>query len=385
MAPQAQSQSSTEQGGFYQATIGGVSVTANTGIWYHDAGVGSILQVRESDAIVGIPSLTGTSVGNINPRVVTGGESEHYVFSSTLSGSGAHPDFIAMFRADRGGPLDLVIRRGDLATGPNEFSTDFKKPTDTVDKFTRRRHGRFKQFDSESISPDGTQIAFRATLFPDSPSVTSANDTGIWKVDAANQLELVARESHQAPGFAEGICFDRFDDVLIDDDGWVWFRGWLRHDPALGIDSSNDCGIWTNDDGFFRWMAHEGQLAPNTDGGIVLQVNSFSHLGGGLASVLTLSVGTGDVLYSNNYCIVSGFDGPTGLMEINLREGDRLDAGRPALDRFATFFLDSQYNAFGGSGGLCTPVQGSIDRLAFRTDFTGGTAILVRALSDTGP
>ena len=200
------------------------------------------------------------------------------------------------------------------------------------------------------------------------------------------EIDLVAREGHQAPGFEEGVCFDRFDNILIDNDGWVWFRAWLRHDALLGIDSSNDCGIWTNDEGFMRWMAHEGALAPNTDGGIVLKIDSFAHLDGGLAATLTLSVGTGDVLFPNNLYVVSGSDGLTGLMEINLREGDFFDAGRPVLDKFTLFSMDHPHNPYGGSGGLCTPVQGSIDRLVFKASFTGGgNGVFVRALSDTGP
>ena len=217
-------------------------------------------------------------------------------------------------------------------------------------------------------------------------AVTNVHNSGVWKVNAANELDLVAREGHQAPGFAEGVCFDRFDNILIDNDGWVWFRAYLKHDSILGIDSSNDCGIWTNDDGFMRWMAHEGQLAPNTDGGLVLRITSFSHLDGGLAATLVLSPGTGDTLFANNVCLVSGFDGITGLMEINLREGDLLDLGNTALDKFTIFTMDEPFNAVGGSGGFCTPVQGSIDRVAVKTRFTSNSnGVLIRALSDTGP
>jgi len=385
--PQAMSQASTKDAVFYpahlQIGVGGVGVSGDTGIWYMDANGGGAVRVVTEGSAAPIPGL---SYGNVFSRVVTGGESEDYAYAALVSGPGVTGlNNEAMFRSTIGGSPELAVREADTAKGPNEFSSNWKKSFEIDDKLARRDTGRFQSFLAEALSPNGEQLAYHARLKLDGATTTLTN-SGIWKVDAMGEHDLVVREGHQAPGFVEGVCFDRFDDILIDDDGWVTFRAWLRHDTMFGIDSSNDGGIWTNQDGFFRWVAHEGQLAPNTDGGIVLNINSFSHFRGGMAAALTLSVGTGDVLFNNNFCMVSGFDGITGLMEINLREGDQLDNGNPTLNKFTTFSMDIPYNPYGGSGGLCTPVQGGIDRMAFKASFTGNSnAVLVRPLSDVGP
>lgn len=389
--PQAQSQSSTDDTIFFPAFLlrgmGGIDVSNDSGIWHYDLLTATTVKVvGEGDPIVGIPDLAGLDYGHVVSRVVTGGDTQHFVYTALLSGAGITGlTNEALFRSDFGDTPELVVREGTAAPGPNDNSSQFLKSFSVEEKLARRHNGIFQSFTAEAVSPDGSELAFISRL-KSQPYVDSKRDTGVWHVDAANEIKLVAREGHQAAGLAEGICFSRFDDILVDNDGWVSFRAWLRHDVALGIDSSNDGGIWTNDGGFLRWIAHEGQLAPNTDGGIVRHIPTFSQLDTGMASVLTLSPGSGDVLLSNNNCLVSGFNGLTGLMEINLREGDRFDNGNPELDWFTLFLMDHPFNPLGGSGGLLTSVQGSIDRVAFKAAFTHNSdAVLIRELSNTGP
>ena len=388
---QAVSQRDGLEYSYYPARLlRGAAVTTrnDTGIWYFDAiaATGSVKMVQEGDPVVDLPGLDH---GSVSQRTVTGGNAR-YVFASMLTGPGvpsaANMGLFSQYAS--GGPASLMARKGGIAPGPDPFwdgNSRWKKAESTLDKITRRDTGRFRVFLGESISPNGQTIAFHASLAR-GDTVTSSNDTGIWFVDSDGFINFVARESHQAPGMPDGVCFSRFEDIVATDDGEVWFRAYLTHDATLGINSSNDCGIWTTDDGFLRWFVHEGELAPNTDGGVVRSINAFSYDGDGIAATLTLVAGSGDVLPNNSRSLTTGFAGLTGLFETNLRKGDLFEETPGIFRTISLVNIVQPFNAANGSGGFSNAVSGEAEQVVLKASFNGnGNGIILRDLSDVGP
>ncbi|MFT5410788.1 MAG: hypothetical protein ACI8XO_001884 [Verrucomicrobiales bacterium] len=390
----AVSQSASTNYVIYPARLvtGGASTatTSNdTGIWFFDAdaAAGSDLMVRESQSVDAIPSLT---YGNISQRAVTGGSNQAYVFTSRLLGPGVISTNNQAVFADvvSTNSPELLLRKGDIASGPepsSDANSQWKKATSTLDKITRRDTGRYRTFLGESTSPNGENIAIHASLVIGG-AVNSANDTGIWLIDTARVNNFIARESHQAPGFPEGVCFSRFEDIVATDDGEVWFRAYLAHDSALGINSSNDCGIWSSSEGFLRWFAHEGQLAPNTDAAVVRAINTFSYDEDGFAATLRLVPGSGDALNKNSRLLATGLDSLTGLFQTNIRQGDQFEESPTVFRTISLLNIIDPFNAAGGSGGYSNAVSGVAEQVVLKVSFSGnGNGVILRDLSNVGP
>ena len=368
--------------------IGNATTSNDTGIWFFDADLatGSRLMVREGEPVLSLP---GINYGSITQRTVTGGN-QTYLFSCRLSGAGVLSATNQAVFADSvtSNSPEILLRGGDVAPGPDPNSdahSQWKCATNTADKIMRRDTGRFRTFLAEAISPNGENIAIHASL-ASGGFVNSSNDAGIWAIDTNQIINFIAREGHQAPGFPEGVVFSRFEDIVITDDGGVWFRAYLAHDASLGINSSNDCGIWSTSDGFLRWFIHEGQLAPNTDGALVRRINTFSYDQDGFAATLALVPGTGDALNNNSDVLATGLDSLTGLFQTNIRKGDQFEESPGIFRIFSLMNVVQPFNSAGGSGGYRNAVSGVAEQVVLKTSFTGnGNGVILRNLSDVGP
>lgn len=123
--------------------------------------------------------------------------------------------------------------------------------------------GRFKMFSpltsiSQQFNSDG-EIAIYSGLreIPGHPIA----DWGIWS-NAGSELRLIARYDTQAPGTPPGVRFDRGPHLqALTDLGEVVFVGFL---DGVGVDASNDTGIWVGDHETLRLVVRDGDSVPNS-------------------------------------------------------------------------------------------------------------------------
>ena len=117
-----------------------------------------------------------------------------------------------------GASLDLVVRRGDAAPGAAGTT--------------------FSRFSSSPAINDSGNTAFTARIA--GATVTSSDDTGIWKEGAS--IDLAVREGDVAPGTG-GATFQNIEQFSFNDFGNTAFRGVLT--IGGGVTFDNHTGIWT--------------------------------------------------------------------------------------------------------------------------------------------
>jgi hypothetical protein len=141
------------------------------------------------------------------------------------------------------GTLALVAREGDQAPGTPSGVTyeNLRLP----------------------VLNDAGQTAFSASLTGN--GVDGANNGGIWCGDSGN-LTLVARSGEHAPGTPSGVNFDfaTHTDVVINNAGQTAFNSSLA---GVGVDATNNEGIWLEGSGSLRLVARRGSHAPGTPNG----------------------------------------------------------------------------------------------------------------------
>lgn len=104
-----------------------------------------------------------------------------------------------------------------------------------------------------------------------------SNQVGIWS-EGSGSLGLVARRGNQAPGTPFGVKLAALSHPVLNDVGQSAFRGSLT---GPSTDATNLIGIWSEGSGSLNLVARAGDHAPGTLGGI-----SFlgeRDLGGGFA------------------------------------------------------------------------------------------------------
>ena len=77
----------------------------------------------------------------------------------------------------------------------------------------------------------------------------------------------------QAPGLNEGVYIADLSELLFNSSRDTAFRGFLE---GLGVNSSNDEGIWTGPDGALQVLVRKGQQAAEAEAGTVF--NGFDTL-----------------------------------------------------------------------------------------------------------
>jgi PEP-CTERM motif len=121
---------------------------------------------------------------------------------------------------------------------------------------------QFISIEDPVINAQG-QMAFRAFLKQGLGGVTTGNDVGVWVGGSGASLVLVAREGNHAPGTAAGAVFDFFGTPTLNDGGQVIFAGYLK-DGVGGVTPQNDNGIWAGPTYAPVLIARAGDIAPNT-------------------------------------------------------------------------------------------------------------------------
>jgi len=255
----------------------GVTISNDTVL---TSSAGTVL-AREGSAT----TIASTSYGQLHPRVVASRANEKYAFSAFLETPVFDPDTnTGLFVGTVGGAAPvLVVREGDAAHGVTG--------------------GKMFQFLGESVNSAG-EVAFRASIT--GTAVTAANNDGIWTTaERFGQTPvLVAREGSVAPVARNvvTVAFSRFTTLHIKDDGSVIFFAFLQNATAANVvNSNNDGSIWRWKSGTLTLLAREGDLANNTAGARLLNINGFDcNEMGGIVYDATLVPGVGDTTTATN-------------------------------------------------------------------------------------
>ena len=164
--------------------------------------------------------------------------------------------------------------------------------------------GAFGEFE-HSVLGDGGQVAFEGFLT--GSGVTTETDSGIWlNAGAGAGPRAIAREGVTDPtGVAAGQTFSSFRTTSLNTAGAVAFRATLK---GVGVNNTNEEGIWTTAGGGLTLVAREGTPGPGPGlgGDIVFSTFSGPHVNDAGKIVVAAQVrGTGvngsnsEVLWSN--------------------------------------------------------------------------------------
>jgi hypothetical protein len=155
-----------------------------------------------------------------------------------------------------------------------------------------------------SLNSSG-QVAFGALMRLSVPvGIDTTNDAGIWS-SGSGSLQLLAREGSQAPGVVAGVKFSSFNSPKLADGGHTAFVAGLANDAVLGITPANNSGLWSDANGNLQLVARAGTQAPGMPMGAV-----FSTFTGGRSNVDFALNSSGHAAFINN--VVEGGTSVTG-------------------------------------------------------------------------
>jgi hypothetical protein len=205
----------------FKAKLTGSGVTSSNdeGIWLANNGQLQLVARKGSQA-VGTP--LGANFSRLADLCIA--SNGRVAFSGDLSGTGVTANNNSGIWSDRGGGLQLAVRKGSVAPGPLGGVV-------------------FGGFAGMSFGGNAN-LAIHALLF--GTGITQSNDFGIWRQNPAGVWSLLVREGGQAAGMAGGVVWHNFDLSTpfqtpgINSNGDVVFRGHL-----FGGGNERRSGIWT--------------------------------------------------------------------------------------------------------------------------------------------
>ncbi|MDX2147147.1 MAG: GC-type dockerin domain-anchored protein [Planctomycetota bacterium] len=268
-------------------------------------------------AVPGLPGVTFGPLGNNTPPYFS--DAGTLAFTATLTGSVTQSDNSALFYGSID-TLDVLVREGDAAFAPvdaevfnepssflnlnNSGTLVFQAPlrtragsVDSTNDGTLWRVGTTtdlvaREGSSASGIPsvnygtlttvpriDGAGRVFFSSSLPVGPGgVTSANDNAIW-LGTPGMLGILIREGSAAPGFPAGINFASYESVVsVNTAGQALIQATTTTSTPLGVDSTNNVGLWLGDAEALTLLARRRSQAPGFDAGVVFS-NSFSNFG----------------------------------------------------------------------------------------------------------
>lgn len=322
----------------------GVNAPNDTGVWLGTGNANFELLFREGDPI---PGTSGVSYGEPNDLAIN--NNGQVAFSSYLQGGGA------AILSNVGGPVLPVAIEGEVAPG------------------TAGGEGnQFFLFESPTVNDHG-EIAFHARVR--GSGVYSSDDNGIWSDAGGNGLQLVARSGEAVPGTPDGVEFaiDPLHQLSFNNRGQLAFASRL---DGVGIDRSNDWGIWSGKTGDLKLVARDGEVAP---GAVDDARFSIPHdpLLNELGQIAFEALLTGDGVTDANDGGIWAQD-IHGALRLVVREGDQVDLSEnPQEVDIRTF---SRFDLFNGDFGNYASGEGrpsafnNRGQIAFRAEFTDGTS-----------
>ena len=177
------------------------------------------LVIAAGDAAAGIAGAEFSAFGN--PAI---NESDFVAFEAALvigDGGVTASDNSGIWAANTSGALQLVARTGVAAPGTSALFSTLTAP----------------------VYNSSEAVAFVGALQVASGKATTATDTGVWS-NINGSLALVARQGSQAPGFAKGATFEKFNAIALPDKGGVILLATVNPDSAAGVTAANNQGIW---------------------------------------------------------------------------------------------------------------------------------------------
>lgn len=106
----------------------------------------------------------------------------------------------------------------------------------------------------------GGFTAFKGTLLPGVAGVATSNAAGMWRVDAADTAERLARKTFAPPGLPNDV-FVSFGDPILNDGGRVAFLGTMK--AGLGTTTAaNSTAIFSDATGALGPVLRKGDPAP---------------------------------------------------------------------------------------------------------------------------
>ncbi len=316
--PQINTHGHTAYRGILRSGINGITTANNQGLW-----LGNTLLARENDQAPGTP--TGAVFSFFTDPVLNNNNQIAFVGTLLRDQGGVYVDNdLGIWRNNT-----LIAREGNPA--PDTFGTP-----------------QFLEFSSPKINNHG-QVAYWASLRYGGSQNT--NDSGIWLDNT-----IIVREGDAAQGTPQAN-FSRFHDPVLNDNGLVAYKAFLRHSTG-DTTSSNDSGIWRNNQLIARKGFQAGDVSTAATFAYVSDPVLNNH--GQLAYQGFLNTGLNGVTQSNDGGLwISGLYGDHVLVA---REGDRLSGQKVKnLVVHEGSHSDGHGNAFNDYG-----------QLAYKARFIGG-------------
>lgn len=319
------------------------------GIWTNRSGALALV-VRDGQQAPGTPSgVNFSSLGSSRPQLNDAGQ---IAFHAYLNGNGVDGTNWDGIWSEGSGGLALVARAGDHAPG-TPSGVNFDRPTPFG-------------LGLNSLNNAG-HVAFQSYL--SGSGIDATNNEGIWS-NRTGSLALVARAGDHAPGTPNGVNFGpsaAFPDVVfalhgLNEAGEAGFSAFLA---GMGVDVTNDEGVWIERSGSLTLVALEGDAAPGTPNGVKFGsaiADGFMLQGiptlndAGQTAFLASVVGAG--VTSTNDSGIWASD-RAGILRLVARNGDPLEVA-PG---------DSRTLAWLDLGGL-----NNLGQVAFLAHFTDGSS-----------
>ena len=287
-----------------RGTVPDVLSINDSGIWMGTPGALEMV-VRENDPAPGLSAglpLSQRAFFDLFDDKIYINDAGHLAFWAELRGTEVVPnvDDYAIF-AGPADALELVMRRNDPVPGSTDVLFSFPRPNSLV-------------------LGGGGHVAFENLVR--GAGVSPDNDDALW-FGTPGEIALLAREGDHAPGTEDGVTFARFDGRPVTNDWGVAFQATLG---GPGITAANGDGIWGLDPaGQLRLVARTGQnlnvgsgefktiselFFMDQSGGEDGLGSSFNDLGQ-LIFNATFTDGSFDVFVSDllTYALTADFDG----------------------------------------------------------------------------
>jgi hypothetical protein len=284
----------------YRQTVAGPGVTAsNDAVIFYGTNAGDLSPLlREGDAAPGAPA--GATVNSISSWL---GRGDHVFVRGTMvvgqGGVTAENDSTSWI-TDANGDLQIAFREGDAVLGAIPGAT-------------------LSSTDEWSFIDDGRALTNGANIV--GPGITAANDRVVLLGALGAPISVVAREGDAAPGIPGALFGNSFGEARIGNDGTILLQNQVT---GAGVNADNDTALFIGTPGNFKLVAREGHQAPGFAPGVTLGGWSNSAFTVNNTGEMVLLAGMSDGLGFNSQALYSG-NALTGELEIVVKRGDLLE------------------------------------------------------------
>jgi hypothetical protein len=139
---------------------------------------------------------------------------------------------------------------------------------------------------------------------------------GLWLWNGQT-IEPVAYATMQAPGLPDGITFNGFQEVALNDAGSAVFRATLA---GPGVTGKNDAGVWLASGGLLQLVAQSGVTPPGVfDGGVFTRFDNVALSPGG---IVAFQASVGGDRTSTPYVSLGIWAGTPSAMHLEVSDRD---------------------------------------------------------------